>query len=248
MSVELHVLESIPAYALGSLEADEADAIARHLATCPNCQAELSRYQALVDALVLAAPEAEPPPGLHDRLLQQLEINDTQSSGTNFSGRQKLKHFLRQPRSVWGVAAVAAILILLIGNVMLWTALQNPVQPTPRPDVMQTIPLFPTEAVPGAHGMLVIGLAGYEGALMVEDLPPLPPDKTYQFWLANGEERVSAAQFTVDEKGYGALVISAPMPLTGYSGFGITLESIEGSQIPTGDRVLRWGTEKGRKP
>jgi anti-sigma factor RsiW len=54
---ELHVLESIPAYVLGSLEEDEARLVAEHLAGCYQCRKELETYQEVADQLLYVLPE-----------------------------------------------------------------------------------------------------------------------------------------------------------------------------------------------
>jgi anti-sigma factor RsiW len=73
MSNQKHVTELIPAYAVSCLDVAESLQVARHLASCAACQAELSRYEAVVDQLSLAVPEAEPTVDLKARLLDQIE-------------------------------------------------------------------------------------------------------------------------------------------------------------------------------
>lgn len=57
-------------YALGALEGGEARAFEEHVASgCAACAAELREFEGVVTDLGLAAPEAEPPPGVRSRLL-----------------------------------------------------------------------------------------------------------------------------------------------------------------------------------
>lgn len=57
-------------YALGTLEGDEARAFEEHVASgCAACAAELREFESVVADLGMAAPEAEPPPGVRSRLL-----------------------------------------------------------------------------------------------------------------------------------------------------------------------------------
>jgi anti-sigma factor RsiW len=44
MLAEEHVIDLIPAYALGSLEEDEARQVKTHLETCATCRAELTQF------------------------------------------------------------------------------------------------------------------------------------------------------------------------------------------------------------
>ena len=56
-------------YLLGGMQAEEASDFEKHLGVCPQCRKEVSSLRLLVDGLVLAGPEAEPPPGLRERVL-----------------------------------------------------------------------------------------------------------------------------------------------------------------------------------
>jgi anti-sigma factor RsiW len=67
-----HPKDLLAAYALGSLDADEAASVAAHLAGCPGCAAEVARLRGAVDLLPLAAPPVAPPPGSRDALLARV--------------------------------------------------------------------------------------------------------------------------------------------------------------------------------
>ena len=69
---ETHVLDLLPAYALGILDADEADHVEEHLLSCWICRAEASTFQDTAEELSFAAPVAAPSPDLKDRLLQRV--------------------------------------------------------------------------------------------------------------------------------------------------------------------------------
>ncbi|HEX2326544.1 MAG TPA: anti-sigma factor [Chloroflexota bacterium] len=67
-----HPDDLLPAYALGSLEADEIQAVERHLATCPQCAAEVDRLRRTVDLLPLAARPVPPPQGSREALFSRI--------------------------------------------------------------------------------------------------------------------------------------------------------------------------------
>ena len=73
LSQEMHVFELLPAYAIGSLEADERTRVEAHLLSCWTCRDEASAFQTVIDELSLAAPVAIPSPALKARLLQRVE-------------------------------------------------------------------------------------------------------------------------------------------------------------------------------
>lgn len=58
--------------ALGILEGGERGAALAHLDHCPACRAEVDDLAAAADAVLTAAPEAEPPPGFEVGVLERL--------------------------------------------------------------------------------------------------------------------------------------------------------------------------------
>jgi anti-sigma-K factor RskA len=227
MPENTHVEELIPAYALNCLDDDETDRVAEHLTGCPACRAELDTYRQVIGELALTAPGVAPPPDLHDRLVEAVAPSIE-------PWWHPLVNLLRRPVPAWSLAGALALILLLGFWLANLSAPASPSLPT-----MQTVALPGTEAVPGAQGLLVIGSDGNEGALVVEHLPALNADHQFQLWLIdkNGQ-RTSGAIFSVDADGYGAVMVSSPRPLTGYTAFGVTVEPAGGSPGPTGRKVL----------
>lgn len=64
MSTDHPFAESVPAYALGVLDADERRAFETHLSTCARCQADLREFQKVNAALALTTPRLDPPASL----------------------------------------------------------------------------------------------------------------------------------------------------------------------------------------
>ena len=69
-------------------------------------------------------------------------------------------------------------------------------------------------------------------------MPELEPGKTYQAWLVQDGQRVSAGTFGVNRDGYGVLIINSGKPVTEYQQLGITVEPAGGSPAPTTPRVM----------
>ena len=103
---------------------------------------------------------------------------------------------------------------------------------------MRVIDLAGTANAPTARGKIVVSTDGKYGTLVVENLEALDPSEQYQLWLIKDGKRTSGGVFSVDEKGYAAVVIDAPLPLVEYSSFGITIEPAGGSPGPTGPKVM----------
>jgi anti-sigma-K factor RskA len=67
-----HPDDLLPAYALGSLEADEIEAVESHLASCRQCAAEVDRLRRTVDLLPLATDPVPPPQSSRETLLSRV--------------------------------------------------------------------------------------------------------------------------------------------------------------------------------
>jgi anti-sigma-K factor RskA len=68
-----HPLDELAVYALDALEGDERRAVEAHLATCPECAAELDAHRAALAALTLDEP---PPPAVWSRIASQIGASD----------------------------------------------------------------------------------------------------------------------------------------------------------------------------
>lgn len=64
--------EAAPELALGGIDDPERARLFAHAAGCPACQARLDELALLVDQLLVAAPELEPPAGFEGRVLDHL--------------------------------------------------------------------------------------------------------------------------------------------------------------------------------
>jgi len=102
--------ESLGAYALGQLPADEVPALKAHLEGCPSCRAELDALTSVAGLMARADPDRlgeapTPPPELGDRVLAS--ISDERASGRR--GRR-----LRLGLALGGVTAAVAAAVLAI--------------------------------------------------------------------------------------------------------------------------------------
>ncbi len=240
---ESHIIDLIPGFALGSLDVEEAGRAKQHLATCATCQDELADYQAVVDALPLAAADVEPSPALRARLVERLQSaasTETAVSTASTSRWQQfrtgIQNFFAGPR--WQPVSLIVILALVITNVLLWREANAPSSSSVR-----RFRLTATEVAPDATGVVYISRSGRDGTVIVDNLPDLPPEQQYQLWLIRDGQRSSGAVFSVTEDGYYSEQIHAPRPLEEYTAFGVTIEPAGGSPGPTGDRVLGYNLD-----
>jgi len=235
MPESTHVLESLPAYVLGCLDEAEDQLVSQHLAGCHLCRTELGSFQAVTDQLALAVPEAEPPAELKQRLMERVQglqpVRPQPVRGRfSLAGMQR---FL----PLGGLASLLVILVLIVATVSLWQRV-NQLEVLTAPQGMRAIALHSSDLTPDASGFVVISADGQNGVLIVDQMPTLDTESTYQLWLTRNGQSISGALFSVDETGYRGVRIVAPESLLLYSSIRITIEPVGGSPSPTGEQIL----------
>ena len=228
---EMHVLESLPAYALGSLDAAEARMVAQHLAGCHICRSELHAFQDVAGQLALTAPQAGPSHDLKPRLMARIQ------SLSPSQPRMERWRFAGPGVPVGAIVGLVLIVTLAVSNLLLWQRF-NQLEVLAGPLGMRAIALQNTDAAPNASGFVVISADGLNGVLVVDELPPLDTQREYQLWLVRNGSNTSAAVFSVDESGYRGMRIEAPQTLLAYSSVRVTIEPTGGSAVPIGEEVL----------
>jgi anti-sigma-K factor RskA len=239
LSHETHVLDLLPAYAIGSLEADELKRVEEHLLGCWVCRNEANALQTVVDELSLAAPVAAPSPDLKDRLMQRVHSMNPVRPQTRerVSPQAPVRPFWERLLPAWGLASLFLIVGLAASTLVLWQKVGQ-LEVATAPGGMRAVALSATDSAPSATGFVLISADGEDGALVVDGLPPLGESQEYQLWLIRDGQRTSGAIFSTDEKSYGGTRIRAPRSLLDYSAVGITIEPAGGSSQPTGVQVL----------
>ncbi|MGZ9222987.1 MAG: anti-sigma factor [Anaerolineales bacterium] len=229
-----HVLDALPAYAVGSLDADEVRRVEEHLTGCWACREEANSFQRVAEQLSLAAPAAVPSPDLKERLMKRLPTarpeGRVQAQGTK-------RPWLERLLPVWGIASLCLLIGLAGSNLLLWQRL-NQMEGGRTSEGMRAVPLSAPVTGSTATGFVLISADGDDGALVVDGVPPLEKGKQYQLWLIRDGQRTSGAVFSTDENSYGGTRIRAPRSLLDYSSVEITIEPEGGSPQPTGTQVL----------
>jgi anti-sigma-K factor RskA len=234
MSNETHVLDLLPAYALGSLDSDEMGRVEEHLLSCLICRKESNTFQIAANQLSFAAPMVVPSPDLKDRLMQRVQAARPQPRAPiQVPSRSWLERLL----PAWSLASLFFIFVLAGFNIFLWQRL-NQLETFTSPGGMRAVPLSASDPASRATGFVLISMDGDSGALIVDGLPSLGESQQYQLWLIRDGQRTSGAVFSTDEKSYGGTRIRAPGSLLAYSAVEVTIEPTGGSSQPTGDNVL----------
>lgn len=249
------IREQIPPHVLGALATKELAEVATHLALCEECRREAEAYSPALEALARSAPMAQPSPTLRARLLAQIEPTASSVRPTHAVSPNKVIPWWQRLGDLWprlspAWAAMSAILIVALLSVNLVTQRQlatHVARLEQQRNVMgflsevevRAIPMQGTQAATDARGRLFVEAGGVRAALVVYDIPQPPRGQVYQLWLiAPDGQRTSGGLFTVDENGYGTLLVQAPANFDTYKGIGVTNEPERGSLAPTGTRML----------
>lgn len=236
MNNEAHVLDLLPAYAIGSLDADEASRVEEHLLSCWICRSESDTLQMVAEQLTFAAPVAVPSSALKGRLMQRLRAAPPKGQEP-VPPPLPARPFWERLLPAWGLASLFLIVALAASTLVLWQRL-NRLEFATSAGGMRAVPLSPPDAASRATGFVLISADGEDGALIVDGLPPLGESQEYQLWLIRDGQRTSGAVFSTDEKNYGGTRIRSPGSLLEYTAVDITIEPSGGSTQPTGAQVL----------
>ncbi|MFC6287192.1 anti-sigma factor domain-containing protein [Nocardioides sp. GCM10027113] len=239
---DVHALSG--AYAIDALDDIERAQFERHLAQCPECQAEVASLReasaVLAEASATAAPAAlrekvlsgiatvRPlPPVVPSPIHEPVDEPAHGSRGRRF-------------RPLTLAAAAAAVIALGAGGVV-WqpwndpTTSQSPTlsavdQVLEADDAEQYVQEFPD----GSSAVLTRSKSLNKAVIVTNDMAPPPEGKVYELWLDHeGIGMVPAGLMPVKAD---AVVLLEGDPATAV-GAGITVEPAGGSEEPTGDTV-----------
>lgn len=237
------LLDLIPAYTLGALDAAEREAVETLLETDAEAQALLAEYQEVSDLLVLMTPLEPAPAHLKDDLRRRLA---DQEPAYGPGQRSKSRHLM-----LWRMAAVAALLAVAAGLTVLMQTLQSDLrdpaqlyaQLAAQTDAVW-VDVVPNPEEPFVfEGQLVTAPGSTDAVIRINGLPTLPADQTYQLWLAEPETVINGGLFQSegpDQPTY--LLVPLSQPISYYRGLGVSLEPAGGSPFPnrsSGPNVFR---------
>jgi anti-sigma-K factor RskA len=242
---EEHVFDLLPGYALGILDDAELLMVFEHLKDCLACQQQHAIYAETVGQLAMGETQAIPATGLKTKVLQKINLAAVNSqsrtkntTSPSMSFLEILRNFFRHPAGVvFGLLTLIAILFLGV-NYYLLRQQVNELQAQIPSGYMQVIRLEGSDIAPETSGYVMVFKNQNYGSLAVTHAPLLSEDQQYQIWLIKDGVRTSGGVFSVNETGYGNLMVSADQPLGSFQSFGITIEPFGGSPQPTGEKIL----------
>jgi anti-sigma-K factor RskA len=209
------------AYALGALDAADAEAFRAHLETCIVCRDELAAFQQVVDVLPMGAAQHSAPRSLRRNVMRA--VREEPRPGPRSALRRS------RPRLSWSFAPRPAVALglLLVVIVAALGGLELASNRGPGTRVIQA-----------SKGSAELRLTGDRGELIVNHLPAPPPGRIYEVWVQRARRTPSptSALFSVTAAGTGD--VDVPGSLRGVSRVLVTQEPAGGSRVPTRAPVI----------
>lgn len=248
-------LEEAAAYVLGECALSAPARL--HLLKCPSCRDRLAHYQAARMALPLVAPELEPPPRLRTRLLEAVAHEQAAKAAARGTPPVQATPQMAKPRRsrykpAWGLivslaTALSLMLMLITWNVLLQSQLtrQSEQMAASREAwntliVLMNDPTVHVSPLSGstAHGTLWSAAARDNACLMLENLPPLPPDQRYQLWLNAQGQWIPAGNFQ-GRDGKSWFIAKPGQSFDHFTELRVTIEPAAGSAQPSKQIVVQ---------
>ncbi|MGH2701239.1 MAG: anti-sigma factor [Actinomycetota bacterium] len=245
----------IAPYVLGAVSPEETEYVRAHIVACDECMAEADSYSTVVSSLALSVDDEPLPDGFIDGVMARAREDFKDSAAltsaasaepvvatTGTTSEDTVTPLVRPRRRVGVFAAAAAVLLVavLAGSLIVT---MNELSDT-RSDLDQErdrLAAF-VDVQGGMHlgdpsGRTVGAMLPTDdgGIFLVHGLEDAPDDHTYQVWLIEDNQPISAGTFDPSE-GVGTLVTDEP--LEGVESVAVTVEPDGGSSSPTGVPVL----------
>ena len=248
---DLHL--STGAYALNSLEKHEKAAFEAYLAGSEVARTEVAEMSDTAALLGLSSRPVEPSPELKSAIMARLAVTGQLDTIPDTPGSPVATptppataepdarvRRLRNPLTML-IAAAAAVVLVATGAVIgLGAASKGPegaqvdglVELSAAEDLQQAV-----EAVHGGGtAKLIWSVDLKRSAMLIEGLPALQPDETYQLWYIDDAGATSAGTVTASGAGPTWRVLDGEM--SGSDAVGLTVEPRGGSDEPTTDPLV----------
>ena len=209
MAEELHSL--VAPYALDVLDETDERSFEEHLALCERCRGELAGLRKAAATLAYAAPAAQPPPELKERILAQ-----ARSERPSVVPLRRRRNWTAPLGIAAAVAAAAAI------GLGLWGATRSTGQ-----DAFTRVLSRPGARVLAMGGSGVLAVAPDGEAALALRVGHAPPGKTYEAWVIHANAARPAGLF----RGAGVVKLARRVPKG--SVVAVTVERAGGAPQPT---------------
>lgn len=103
----------------------------------------------------------------------------------------------------------------------------------------QPLQLRPTNGNSNSEGLLLVTRDGRKAILMLANMDPPPPARSYQVWLSRDGQKVPLGPIQVDSTGWGSMALNPPESLYGFDWVNLTVEEPTVGEAPIGEMVLQ---------
>jgi anti-sigma-K factor RskA len=221
----------LAAYLLGSLEAEEIEALEAHLETCEHCRDELHWLQPAIDMIGESVPQLEPPPGLRARLMAEVR-SDVAEAAPSAGWEARLSE-VRPRRSLgfrgffWRPAAALTAVALIVAVIAGYAVRGGGGGPG----------TTTTEAVAqGGAIHATVERSGDSGTLMLTGLRQVRKGHVYQAWVRRDNRILPSSLF--EARGNGTASTAMPHQLNGADTVMVTVEPRGGSKQPSSSPLV----------
>ena len=257
-----HTLELLPGYALGVLDPEETELVARHIQGCRVCRAELDAFERVGSLLPYAAPPQPVPLRVRAALLASIDLlgtsNDERLVVLASPPGDHRSWLRRHPRAV-ALASVAAMIAIMVGAMFAMGERNNQLEeqiaaieqekdevvrvleriPTPGSTSFMTM-FISTPLAESGGGKLFVDHGTNSAMVLVVDLPQPADDQMYVVWMQiyGTTEYARAGVLELDDEHKAQLTIEPVDPLSRYDAVIITVESDPNTSAPTGPQLM----------
>lgn len=250
--LDRHVDDLVDAYALGSLEPQEVDAVERHLDHCVDCRTLAEAARDTAESLLTATPLVAPPPALKQRVMDRIRAERahavTSAEQPHTTNAPQQHHIASDeppqghhvaPEHVAHTGRIRRAMNILFGQSEQDEAVVGEVLRglLSEPDCV-IWSVAGTRDAPDASARLIGAPSRRDAVIVTSGLRQPEAGRAYQVWFLRHGKPVPNAMFNVDRTGRASRLVVARDPLAEYDTVAITPEPEEGSLAPTGPIVL----------
>lgn len=240
----------IAPYALGALTPEETEQVRAHVSSCDECTAEADGYMRVVSALASSVDPEPVPAGFVEGVMAKVAAQRAEGSRHERQAEtvdaSPPATVTQLPRSRPGYALMAAAAVALIVAVLAGALISttNDLSNT-KTDLArardQVAQLVDSEGgmrlgSPGGDAVGAMLPTDDGGVFVVHGLENAPSNHTYQVWLIEDDQPISAGTFDPDS---GVGTLQTDHSLANVEAVAVTVEPKGGSKSPTGLQILR---------
>jgi anti-sigma-K factor RskA len=236
--------------AIGAATPDEANALAAHLPSCPDCRRARDEYGEAASLLARDLDPVIPPPPLRDRIFAAVEKDNVVDARDRFNSSRWWMAAAVVFLALWGwrelsvrvtrekINTTEAEVRRLAGQNQLLAArnekLSAEMASLASRDT-RTIALTGQQVAPSASAKVFLEPQQRRAVVFFYNLPANAADKSYQLWILRGDQPKpqSAGVFDVTKSGAASISIENLPLATEIKGLAVTLESKGGVAQPT---------------